>query len=66
MRDCDVEIGGVYAVRVGKWAVPVRVLSRSWTGDWYCEWTVTGRRVRVPASRLLYRVDGGGNDGRRD
>jgi hypothetical protein len=65
MRDQDVEIGGVYAVKIGGWAVPVRILSWSSMGCWYGENLWTRRRVWIPASQLLYRVDGGGNDGGR-
>jgi hypothetical protein len=66
MRDRDVEIGGVYAVKVGDRVVPVRILHPSPWGGWYGENLRTGRRVQIRSGRRLrYRVDGGGNDGRR-
>jgi len=61
MRKAEVEIGGLYLVKVSGSLVPVRLTGESPYGGWVGVNTRTNREVRVrTAARLRTRLDGSG------
>ena len=61
MRRAEVEVGGLYLVKVSGSLVPVRLTGESPYGGWVGVNTHTNREVRVrTAARLRTRLDGSG------
>ena len=58
MKKKDVEIGGIYQVRVGQWLVRVRITGESRYGGWDAVNLRTNRAIRIrSAQRLRKRFD---------
>jgi hypothetical protein len=55
MRKAQIEVGGIYVVRVSGNLVPVRIVGSSPYGGWVGTNTKTGREVRIKTAGRLRR-----------
>ena len=56
MRRAQIEMGGVYEVRVSGTLVPVRIRSEHWKSGWDGVNVLTGREIRIRTAGRLRRA----------
>ncbi len=56
MRKAQIEVGGVYEVRVSGNLVPVRIRGKHYISGWDAENVLTGREIRVRTAARLRRA----------